>query len=294
MAGKHTTRAEQLQRPLDIMSDRRLHVIPGDANLSEVQTFLKLGSTALFLTALESGALPHALLPEKPQEAMWQVSHDPALERPIPLREGGTATALDVQWQYLAWCTAFAASAEAGPVFLQVLEAWNEVLADLERDPLRTADRLDWTAKLRLMEAFRDRDGLAWDDPRLRLVDLQYHDVDPARGLYHRLAAAGRMRRLFSDDQVAAAVSQPPERTRAYFRGRCIDRYRDQLVAVNWDSLVFDVGEAVLKRVPIMDPLRGGREGTGDLLDRCASAADLVRALGGEDGRTGTKAGQAR
>jgi proteasome accessory factor A len=93
------------------------------------------------------------------------------------------------------------------------------------------------------------------------------------------------MRRLFTDEEVTRAAASPPERTRAYFRGRCVDRFRAAIVAANWDSLVFDVGEDALKRVPMMEPLRGSRELVGPLLDVAATAADLVKALGGDHGR---------
>ena len=85
-------------------------------------------------------------------------------------------------------------------MFAEELQIWEDMLSDLEIDPIRTADRLDWTAKLRILQGYRDRDGLEWDDPKLRLLDLQYHDVDRRRGLYNRLAAAGRMQRLFSEE----------------------------------------------------------------------------------------------
>jgi proteasome accessory factor A len=149
---------------------------------------------------------------------------------------------------------------------------------------MTTADRLDWTAKLVLMDGFRDREDLDWDHAKLHMLDLQYHDIDPAKGLYHRLVAAGRMRRLFDDAEVGIAVARPPEDTRAYFRGNCVARYGPALVAANWDSLVFDVGEDTLKRVPMMEPLRGTRERVEDLLDRSPDAASLIRFLGGDDG----------
>ncbi|MFH1103595.1 MAG: proteasome accessory factor PafA2 family protein, partial [Actinomycetota bacterium] len=111
------------------------------------------------------------------------------------------------------------------------------------------------------------------------------------RSLHRRLVQAGRMQRLFTDEAVERAVHEPPERTRAYFRGRCLARFGEAVVAANWDSLILDVGEGDLKRVPMMDPLRGGRERVADLIDRCATASDLVRALGGANGRTGTQTG---
>jgi proteasome accessory factor A len=272
----------------DPASYRRLHVIIGDANLSEIQIFLKLGTTALILAALEAGALPEPLLLGNPVEACWGVSHDPGLRRSFDLRGGKTATALDLQWQYLEWGRKFLESADLSPVFTRVADEWEAILGGLETDPIETADRLDWSAKLRLLMGYRDRDGLDWNDPKMRMLDLQYHDVDAERGLYNRLAASGRFRRLFSDEEIERAAGTPPEETRAYFRGRCIERYGADIVAANWDSLIFDVGEETLKRVPMMEPLRGGKDRVAGLIDGARSAADLVRALGGGDDRAGT------
>ena len=268
----------------DAGSYRRLHVIIGDATMSETQTFLKLGSLSMFLAAVEDGALPDPPELADPVTAVWKISHDPGLRATIPLAGGERISALDLQWEYLARVTAHAEAEGVDDVHRRVLDTWESVLTDLERDPLSTADRLDWTAKLRLLEGFRDRDGLAWNDPKLRLLDLQYHDVDPQRGLYHRLAASRRMQRLFTDEEVRWASTKPPTRTRAYFRGTCVERFAADVVAANWDSIIFDVGGDTLKRVPMMEPLRGGKDRVADLIAASGSAADLVRALGGDDG----------
>jgi proteasome accessory factor A len=268
-------------------SYRRLHVIIGDATLSETQTFLKLGSLSLFLAALEEGALGEPVAIADPVESVWRVSHDPTLRRTIPLADGTTATALDLQWRYLEELSKYGEAGGADDIGRRVLGLWEEILTDLEQDPATTADRLDWTAKLALLNGFLERDGLAWNDPKIKLLDLQYHDVDPDRGLYHRLVGAGRMQRLFTDDEIATATAEPPARTRAYFRGRCVEKFEDSLVAANWDSLIFDVGEDALKRVPMMEPLRGGKERVASLIEDSASAAELVRALGGEHGGAG-------
>ncbi len=265
----------------DVTKYRRLHVILADANLSEVQIFLKLGAMALFLAALEDRAIPDPLRLADPVTACWQVSHDVALRQPLQLEEGGTATALELQFQYLEWLGKYAQAELPEPVWTTLLTTWEQVLNDLEIDPALTADRLDWAAKLRLLTAFRERDGLAWDHTKLRALDLQYHDVDPDRGLYHRLIRAGSMQRLFEDSEIEAAVTRPPDRTRAYFRGRCVARYPDSLVAANWDSLVFDTGEETLKRVPMMEPLRGSKDKVAAILDGADNASDLIAALGG-------------
>jgi proteasome accessory factor A len=257
-------------------------VIIGDANLSETQIFLKLGSAALILSAIEDGALPEAVGFEDPVKEVWSVSHDPSLAYRMTRDDGSTLTALEAQWQYLEWATKYARAADLHPAYERVLREWEEILTDLERDPKLTADRLDWTAKLDILDGYRARDGLAWDDAKLRLLGLQYHDVNPDKGLYHRLVARGRIERLVDDEAIAKAVVHAPESTRAYFRGECVARYGGSLVAANWDSLVFDTGEETLKRVPMMEPLRGTKERVGGLLDRSPDAAALIRALGGD------------
>lgn len=259
---------------------RRLHVIIGDANLSETQIFLKLGATALMLAALEDGALPDPLDLADPVAACWKVSHDLTFRTPLDLDGGGSATALDLQWSYLEWLSKYVEKEMEGDVWHQVLIEWEGVLSDLESDPSLLGDRLDWAAKLNLLQSYRDRDGLDWSSSKLAALALQYHDVDPARSLYSRLAARGRIRRLFTDEEIAAAEVTPPEDTRAYFRGRCVSDFTDSLVAANWDSLVFDLGEDHLRRVPMMEPLRGTRLLVGSLLDSVEDAADLMRRLG--------------
>jgi proteasome accessory factor A len=106
--------------------------------------------------------------------------------------------------------------------------------------------------------------------------------VRPDKGLYHRLAARGAIERLLTDAQIAAAVHKPPTDTRAYFRGRCLAKYADQIAAASWDSVIFDLpGRESLQRVPTMEPLRGTREHVGTLLDGSETAEDLFRAITG-------------
>jgi proteasome accessory factor A len=142
------------------------------------------------------------------------------------------------------------------------------------------ARELDWVAKLRLLRGFADREHLGWDSARLQLIDLQWADVRPEKGLYHRLVERGQVERLLDDAQIARAVTEPPEDTRAYFRGRCLAQYGEHVAAASWDSVIFDVpGRGALQRVPTLDPHRGTRDHVGELLDRSASAADLLDIL---------------
>ena len=259
---------------------RRLHVIIGDANLSEVQVFLKLGTTALMLAALEDGALPDSLDLFDPVNACWAVSHDLSLSKRLELDGGGTATALELQARYLEWLTKYVEKELDEPVWRDVIKEWERVLIGLEDDAMSLADTLDWVAKKRLLDGYATRDGFEWTNPKLRALDLQYHDIDPERGLYNLLALRGSMRRLFTDGEIEGAMTNPPEGTRAYFRGRCVSNFAESLVAANWDSMVFDVGEPHLKRIPMMEPLRGTADMVGAILDEAEDAADLLDRLG--------------
>jgi proteasome accessory factor A len=261
---------------------RRLHVIIGDANLSETATLLKLGITSLVLSMIEDNFLAGQFAVDSPVEELRSVSHDPTLKHEIAMSDGRRLTAVQLQNEYCEQARKYVEDkygADVDADTQDILARWEDVLTRLADDPMRCADELDWVAKLRLVEAYRARDGLDWSSPRLQLVDLQYSDVRREKGLYHRLVARGSMRRLFTDEQVAAAVDSPPEDTRAYFRGECLRRYPDEVSAASWDSVVFDVGEESLVRVPMLEPLRGTKAHVQALLDRCPDAPSLVAAL---------------
>ena len=192
------------------------------------------------------------------------------------LTDGRELTAVQLQLEYLDLARKYVEDrlgADADAQTLDVLARWESVLTRLERDPMECAGELDWVAKLKLLEHYRDRDGLGWDDAKLQLIDYQYSDIRPEKGLYHRLVGMGRIERLLDDASVEAAMHDPPEDTRAYFRGRCLEKYADSVAAASWDSVIFDLpGRESLQRVPTIDPLRGTRASVGDLLDRCDTA----------------------
>jgi proteasome accessory factor A len=258
---------------------RRLHVIIGDANLSETSTYLKLGTTALILEMIEQKALTADLGIADPVSELKQVSHDPTLTHRIRLRDGRRLSALDMQWAFLERASSFMDSRGGDDDTRDVLARWESVLERLGRDPMECAGELDWVAKLRLLEGYRERENLGWASPKLQLVDLQYSDVRPEKGLYHRLVARGSMKTMFTPEQVHEAMVEPPEDTRAYFRGRCLAQYVSEVVAASWDSVIFDVGRESLVRVPMMEPLRGTKAHVGALFDRCPSAKDLLEAI---------------
>jgi len=262
---------------------RRLHVIIGDANLAEVSTYLKVGTTALVLAMIEERFISRDLTIDGPVSALRAISHDPTLKQTVTMADGRTLTGIQLQLEYLDLARKYVEDrlgADADDQTLDVLARWESVLDRLERDPMLLARELDWVAKLRLLEQYRQRDGLEWDDAKLQLIDYQYSDIRPEKGLYHRLQQAGRMERLLDDTSIEAAMHDPPEDTRAYFRGRCLEKFASAVAAASWDSVIFDLpGRESLQRVPTIDPLRGSKAHVGALLDRSDTAEALVAEL---------------
>jgi Pup amidohydrolase len=264
----------------DARKYRRLHVIVGDANCSQVATFLKVGTTALVLALTEDDALTRDFAFAMPVASLREVSHDMSLARPLELTDGSTITALEVQWELLdqskKYVEAHGTHNVGGDIAFDVLARWEQVLTGLEDDPMMLADQLDWVAKYRLIDGYRERHDLDWNDARLRAMDIQYSDLRPEKSLSARVGLLA----LVDDGDAARAMTEPPHDTRAFFRGRCLQRFPDAVVAANWDSVVFDIGTDALRRVPMMEPLRGTEAHVGTLFDECSSAAELLRRLG--------------
>lgn len=256
---------------------RRLHVIVGDATMAEPATLVRFGSTSLVLGLIEAGLAPRIELAE-PLQAVWDVSHDLGLSVPLPLAGGGSMTALEIQEAYFSAC--FRHADEDDGDTADVLAEWRRFLDGLSTDPAGLADSIDWVAKWQLLEGYRAKEGLDWDHPKLALIDVQYHDVRPEKGVFYKLEKAGRIRRMTTDAEVEAAVLNPPDGTRAYLRAVAVTRLADELVAASWDSLVLDAGDYGIVRLPMSEPLKGTRELLADRLDGVDTAEGLLQALG--------------
>lgn len=258
---------------------RRLHVIVGDANMAELSTYLKVGTLAIVLDLLEAGVEMPQIELDDPVLGIKQVSRDLTMKGTLKLAGGRAITALDVQRAYLKAAMDFYACHELDQITKDVLVRWEDVLDRLERDPRLLARELDWVAKRQMMESYMDRKGCGWNDPRVRLMDLQYHDIRPEKGLYYALERSHLIERVVQDVEVSRAEFTPPPGTRAYFRGRCVGKFSKSIYGASWTSVLFDVGNASIKKVPLMDPLRGTASLTADLLDQSDTAEALLSRL---------------
>jgi proteasome accessory factor A len=228
----------------DAQRYRRFHVIVGDANMSEIATALKVGTTALVLELIERGQAPQIEL-ANPVEAAKAISRDETFQWIIELRDGRKISAIEIQRLYLDAALKHCDQRPEDTRWL--LREWESVLNDLQRDVMLTTDRVDWAAKRFLLETFRESEGLEWSDPWLQSIDLEYHNVALEQGLYYELVREGHMRRLLEEGEVRHAIFSPPETTRAFFRGRAVARFNPQIATIQWDEVAFQNGS--LRRV---------------------------------------------
>jgi proteasome accessory factor A len=256
---------------------RRLHVIVGDANMSEYTTYLKVGTSMLVLYMIEDGFLTEDLELRNPVRAMQAVSHDPTCKGHLPLKNGKRMTPVDIQWLYHEAAQRYVDHAShLDDSFKTIVEEWGSVLERLADDPMQLHREIDWVMKLHLLTHYMDRRHSDWSDPRTAMMDLQYHDIRPDKGLYHVLERSGAARRVLTEEHIAHSMEDPPEDTRAYFRGQCLKKFKHQIFGVNWDSISFNLGEGPIKRILMEEPTRGTKRHVQHLLDRSETAADLV------------------
>ncbi len=258
---------------------RRLHVIVGDANLSEYTIYLRNGVTALILSMIEDGAMRRSLSLRDPVKAIKDASHDPTCRMRLQLDDGKKLTAVEIQKEFLEMALAYTSSRSPDPMTKDVIVRWQHVLECLARDPMELHEKIDWVMKKAMIESFIERKHVDWSSPQVGMLDLQYHDLRPDKGLYYLLERQGRAERVVTDEEIAAAVHDPPRDTRAYFRGECLRRYGSAVFGVNWDAISFGVNGEPIKRILMAEPLKGTKAHVDDLLASSPTAVELVRNL---------------
>ena len=248
--------------------------------MSEVATFLKVGTTAIVLAMIEDDWIKADFRFTSPIGALRSVSTDLSMSAALPLLSGGSITALEVQVHLLEraidWTNHHGfdlVGTQAGP---EILRRWGETLLAIEAESASLASTVDWIAKYRLIDGYRERHGLAWGDARLHALDLQYHDLRPEKSLARRVG----LETICTKADIEKGTSNPPEDTRAYFRGACLAKFGSDIVSANWDSLVFDTGGDSLRRVAMMEPSRGTAAHVASVIESSQTAAELLDRLG--------------
>jgi proteasome accessory factor A len=267
----------------DAQKYRRLHVIVGDANMSQFATYLKLGTTALVLSMIEDGMFPQHLLIAHPVHAIKQISRDISMTEQVLMADGSRMTALAIQGELCAAARAYVEkSAYCGishDEAQQILLDWEQTLHLLVAQPISLVKKIDWIAKLQLVNGTRKRHSLPDSDSRLKAIDLMYHSLNPEVCLATKLS----LHELFDHKSIAQAAQQPPDTTRAFFRGRVVDKWFKHIVNANWDSIVFDVANRPLQKVYMNEPLKGTRVLTETIINSSTTVEELLALLGQQD-----------
>ena len=219
---------------------RRLHVIVGDSNMSEVATCLKVGATAIVLAMVEDGFIRRDLSLEDPVRAIKEISHDITCRRKVRLKRGREYSAVEIQREYLELAWEYYQGQELSPQTKEILERWELVLTRLEEDPLSLSREVDWVIKRELIASYCRKRGISFDDQRVFMLDLQYHDIKRTRGLYYLLANQGLVDRITTDEAIEKAMTTPPQTTRAKIRS-------DFIKFAHEKNKSYDVGWSYLK-----------------------------------------------
>jgi proteasome accessory factor A len=246
---------------------RRLHVIAGDSNMSEYATFVKVGTVAALLQMLEDDVVFRDLSLENPIRAIREISHDTTCRRKIRLSNGRELSALDIQWEYLDRAIRYSRSPGFPPPVQRAVEMWEHLLTGLEKDPMTLHREVDWVAKHRLIEHYRQRHDLLLSDPRIALLDLSYHDVNRSRGLYYLLQRRDLVDRVVTDEAIEEAVERPPQTTRARLRGEFIKvaKARKRDFTVDWVHL--KLNDQAQRTVLCKDPFKATDERVEKLIE---------------------------
>ena len=198
---------------------RRLHIIVGDSNMSEFSTYMKVGIMDVVLSMIEEGFNVSNIELEDPVKAIREISRDPTLKGRVKLEDGRELSAIEIQRIYLERAYEYLACNDVDSMTRDIVRRWEYILDALEEDPMKLSHEVDWVMKKKLMLAYMERKKCGWDDPRLLLIDLQYHDIKRSRGLFYLMTQRGLASRVVSDEDIQLAMEEPPQTTRAKIRG---------------------------------------------------------------------------
>jgi len=237
---------------------RRLHVIVGDSNMSEFATYLKVGTAAVVLAMIED---KQTVLRDynmaSPINALRDISYDLWSKEPVKLVNGRDMTALEIQEDLCERAEAFVQSHDELPEDQKyAVQLWREVIEQYRSDPMLLSDRVDWIAKLQIIEREQERSHIQLDDPKIALIDLLYHDTNVEKGLYYRRQARDHFTRMVSDEDIKAATTTPPATTRAHMRGTFIKAAKEWRRDYTVDWVHLKLNDEMQRTVLLKDPFK--------------------------------------
>jgi len=236
---------------------RRLHVIVGDSNMSEVSTLLKVGTANLVLEMVETGVHFRDFTLDNPIRAIREISHDLTGRRTVRLAGGREASALDIQREYYSRAVEHVQRRGPDPVTDRVLELWGRTLDAVTDGDLTKIDReIDWAIKLKLIERYQRKHDMELSSPRVAQLDLAYHDIRRGRGLFDLLQRKSLVDRVTDDGEIEAAKDTPPQTTRAKLRGDFIAAAQSAGRDFTVDWVHLKLNDQAQRTVLCKDPFR--------------------------------------
>ncbi len=249
----------------DYRKYRRLHLLIGDSNMSPYATALKVGTAHLVLTMIEENCLPQGVILADAVMATREVSRSGRIDASVTLENGRTESALGIQEKFHAAAVEALAGRDEETDWL--LEEWAWLLDALRRNAVEELlGAVDWISKRWLLETVRAEQGLIWDDPWLESLDLEYHNLNPSRGLFFALPTTSEVGEFNLRSRRESALCQPPQDTRAKGRSIAVERFMETRMPfiVNWDSVTANQQQAL----PMGDPFHTYEEEVKALVER--------------------------
>jgi proteasome accessory factor A len=251
----------------DARKYRRLHLLHGDTNVLPASLLLKVGTTSLALDLLEMNCLPKTVLADA-VAAFRGLSRQPDGPWIVQLADGRRADAVNLLFDYQQAAKAELQGRDAETDLL--LSVWSQTLDALASDPETLAGKVDWITKRWLFRQFREQEKIPWSHPWLKSQDLEFHHIDPARGLGAALAQNPPGWEL-PRKEVTQAAFLAPANTRAAVRSRAMRLLKDEKRGyyIDWESVGADGGNAL----QMLNPFDAGCPDTENWLPAPADSA---------------------
>ena len=272
----------------DASKFRRLHVIIGDSNRSQVSTFLKLALTSIILDMIENDYISEFPIFRKPVLALRSTSQDIDFVRKYEFSNRADMNILDLADQILDmmqnFCTQFDRIDDQTKAALILV---TDILREFRNGRIDSSflvENVEWCAKYHILDQYRRRNNSDWDDPRLRYLDIQWSEIGSTSNVFEELEKQSIHKRLVDPSLILRAAESPPENTRAFLRGKLIEHFGADIISASWDSIVIETDPLEpLQRISLMDPFWGSSQDAKRILSRLGDpkylASDLVADL---------------
>jgi proteasome accessory factor A len=245
---------------------RRLHVIVGDSNMSEYTNFLKVGTCAIVLQMIEDNYINQDFTLRNPVKAIKDISYDTTCKRKLRLDNGREYSPIQIQREYCEMAQKYSEQYPVSDELRTAVEMWQYTLDALDTDPDKLDRQIDWVIKRSMIQSYIDKKGTTWNDPRVFMLDLQYHDIRMNRGIYYLLERGGKVDRILEDEEVIKGKTEPPPDTRARMRGEFIKLARENQIQYDLDWSNIRLGNLLNVRVICNNPFETDTEKVAELV----------------------------